>query len=94
MAKKQLSMFFNQNISSEVYLDWVGGHLVMVPIPGRQFAFIVRIRLEPDSTDQHNEPILRGMLQPIGSKTVRYFSSLEDIPRVVEEFTGTVQRKP
>jgi hypothetical protein len=67
---------------------------VMIPIPGRQFAFIVRVRLELDSTDQHDEPILRGMLQPIGSETVRYFSALADLPRLLEEFTGRIQPKP
>ena len=66
----------------------------MVPIPGRNFAFVVRVRLEKDSTDQDGPPILRGMLQPIGSETVRYFSALDDLPRLLEEFTGTIQPKP
>lgn len=58
----------------------------MVPIPGLHLAFIVRIRLELDSTDQDNEPVLRGMLQPIGSTTMRYFSTLDSVPRILQEF--------
>jgi len=64
----------------------------VIPVPGRQFAFVVRVRLEEDTTAQHSQPILRGMIQPIGSEVVRYFGSLEDIPRIVAEFTGTDQK--
>ena len=61
----------------------------MIAVPGRQFAFVVRVRLEEDTTAQHSQPILRGMIQPIGSDVVRYFGSLEDIPRIVAELTAT-----
>jgi len=54
-------------------------------MPGEQYAFVVRIRLEKDPAEPGDSPIVRGSLQQLGLGPTRYFSTLEGITALLRE---------
>ncbi len=60
----------------------------MLSVPGQNFSFVVRVRLETDPAVPQRPYVLRGSLQLLGSTEVRYFATLDDIPKILRELTA------
>jgi hypothetical protein len=57
-------------------------------VPEQRFAFILRIWLEQAGSASDARPVLRGSLQRAGADEVRYFSSFDRVPELLQEITG------
>ncbi len=60
----------------------------MPSVPGRSISFVVRLRLERDSAEPAQAPVLRGSVQQVGSADVRYFAAWDDVARLLQELTA------
>ncbi len=57
----------------------------MQQIPGKNFSFLMRLRIV---LDQAGQPILRGSLRRIGTTQVQYFASLDAVVKIVQEMVA------
>ena len=67
------------------YLSATMGPMEDNIVPGRRFAFVLRLWAEEDTAGQ---PALRGSLQLIQAAEVHYFSHLDQIPALLREVMG------
>ena len=53
----------------------------------RRFAFVLWLWIETDAPDT-GHGMLRGSLEVVGVKQIRYFTSLDQLPQLLREITG------
>ena len=59
-----------------------------IAVHRQRVAFVVRIWLEPDNSGQTPRLLVRGSLQAVDSDERHYFSSFDELPRIIRALTG------
>jgi hypothetical protein len=57
-------------------------------VPGRRFAFVLKLWTETSEGTSSPRYTLRGSVQAVDSDQVRYFQALDKIPEILQEITG------